>query len=106
MKQKYYIIIMTIGIILIIVGICIFSINYPKTSSKKINTSDNNISKAQTILESLIVDTTFKYSEKVSEYEYKFLDEKNSTNTERIYYIINIETEIYQIEIETEREIS
>ena len=30
----------------------------------------------------------------------------NSTTNEKIYYIINIETENYQIETETKREIS
>lgn len=110
MKKRKYIIIMIIGIILITAGICIYSINYTKIDNKnnqETNTSDeNNISKALTILENLNLDTTFEYSEKISENEYKFLDQKNSTTNEKIYYIINIETENYQIETETKREIS
>lgn len=109
MKKINYIILVIIGAILIISGIYIYTNNFTRTNnetSKETNITDKNISKALTILENLNTDASFKFLKRLSKNEYKFLDKKNSTANEKIYYIINIETETYEIETEARREIS
>lgn len=106
MKTKTYIIIMIIGISLIISGISISYINYNNQNLKTTNISNKyNRNNALKFLENLNLDITFKYEEKINESEYKFLDETNSTDNEKIYYIVNLKTQNYQVEIKTEREI-